>query len=173
MTWTKLKSKDTRFNQQIQWSRSYNKARNSNNNQQRPWPAMTTPDWSHKPSWSLFYPKPARILCQKPINHLNLNGPNRHGTNRNLLLRNLEVTVYNFRTQSHHIQCQENINAIISSQSAKSVNGFDIAATDTFFHTSSSSHRGHTLKLYKCSFRTNVGNYSFSNRIIGIIYHST
>jgi len=44
--------------------------------------------------------------------------------------------------------------------------GFDIAAPDTCVHKSPTSHRGHTLKLYKCSFHTNTGKYSISNRIV-------
>jgi len=32
--------------------------------------------------------------------------------------------------------------------------------------TAMTSLTGHTLKLYKCSFRTNIGKYSFSNIII-------
>jgi len=48
----------------------------------------------------------------------------------------------------------------------KLINGFDIAAPDKFVHKSFSSLRGHTLKLYKHSFYTNIGKYSFSNGII-------
>jgi len=47
----------------------------------------------------------------------------------------------------------------------KLINGFHIAAPDKFFHKSSSSLGGHTLKLFKCSFSTKLGKYSFSNRI--------
>jgi len=39
----------------------------------------------------------------------------------------------------------------------KLINSCDIAAPDSLFHKSSSSLRGHTLKLNKCSFRTNIG----------------
>jgi len=47
----------------------------------------------------------------------------------------------------------------------KIINGFDIAALNTCFHQSFSGLRGHTLKLYKCSFRTNIGTCYFSNRM--------
>ena len=48
----------------------------------------------------------------------------------------------------------------------KLINGFDCAAHDSFFIKSSTCLRGHTFELYKCSFCTDIGKHSFSNRII-------
>ena len=48
----------------------------------------------------------------------------------------------------------------------KLVKGFDIVAPNTFFNVSTTGLRGHTFKLYKSGFSTNIGKFSFSNRII-------
>ena len=48
----------------------------------------------------------------------------------------------------------------------KLVEGFDIVAPNTFFNVSTTGLRGHTFKLYKSGFSTNIGKFSFSNRII-------
>jgi len=55
-------------------------------------------------------------------------------------------------------------------------NGFDIAAPDKCFLKSSSGVRGHTLKLYKCSFRILKKAIILSLMkllMIGIIYLNT
>jgi hypothetical protein len=46
----------------------------------------------------------------------------------------------------------------------KLLNGFDIVAPNTFFNRSFTGLRGHEFKLYKSSFCTNLGKFSFSNR---------
>ena len=48
----------------------------------------------------------------------------------------------------------------------KLVKGFDIVAPNTFFNVSTIGLRSHTFKLYKSGFSTNIGKFSFSNRII-------
>ena len=48
----------------------------------------------------------------------------------------------------------------------KSIEGFDITAPNTFFNMSNTGLQGHTFKLYKSAFRTNIGKFAFSNRII-------
>jgi len=46
-------------------------------------------------------------------------------------------------------------------------NGFDVVAPNTFFNRSfTGPRRGHEFKLYKSSFCTNLGKFSFSNRIV-------
>ena len=48
----------------------------------------------------------------------------------------------------------------------KFIKGFDCTAPNTFFNMSTTGHRGHEFKLYKSAFSTNIGKFSFSNRII-------
>ena len=48
----------------------------------------------------------------------------------------------------------------------KLLKGFDLVAPNIFFMKSFTGLRGHEFKLYKSSFCTNVGRYSFSNRIV-------
>ena len=47
----------------------------------------------------------------------------------------------------------------------KFIKGFDITAPNTFFNMSTTGFRGHEFKLYKKAFSTNLGKFSFSNRI--------
>ena len=44
--------------------------------------------------------------------------------------------------------------------------GFDKVDYLKFFHLSKTGLRGHNLKLFKPSFKRNIGNYTFSNRVI-------
>ena len=44
------------------------------------------------------------------------------------------------------------------------INGFDKVDYLKFFHLSTTGLRGHNLKLFKPSFKRNVGKYTFSNR---------
>ena len=46
------------------------------------------------------------------------------------------------------------------------IKGFDKVDYLKFFHLSTTGLRGHNLKLFKRSFKRNVGKYNFSNRII-------
>ena len=48
----------------------------------------------------------------------------------------------------------------------KFIKGFDITAPNTFFNMSTTGLRGHESKLYKSALSTNIGKFSFSNRII-------
>jgi hypothetical protein len=48
----------------------------------------------------------------------------------------------------------------------KILNGFDIVDKENFFCLSSTNLRGHSLKLYKGSFNTNMAKFSFKNRVI-------
>jgi len=48
----------------------------------------------------------------------------------------------------------------------KFIKGFDITAPNAFFNMSGTNLRGHAFKLYKSAFKTNVGKFSFSNRIV-------
>ena len=48
----------------------------------------------------------------------------------------------------------------------KMLKGFDDIDRDSFFKVSSTGLRGHSLKLFKNSFQTNTGRFSFSNRIV-------
>ena len=48
----------------------------------------------------------------------------------------------------------------------KILNGFDFVAPNTFFNRSFTGLRGHEFKLYKSSFCTNLGKFSFSNIIV-------
>ncbi len=48
----------------------------------------------------------------------------------------------------------------------KIIKGFDNVPVNTLFELSSCSLRGHSLKLYKDSFKTNIGKFSFANRVI-------
>ena len=46
------------------------------------------------------------------------------------------------------------------------IKGFDKVDYLKFFHMSTTGLRGHNLKLFKPSFKRNVGKYTFSNRVI-------
>ena len=48
----------------------------------------------------------------------------------------------------------------------KIIKGFDKVNYLKFFHLSTTGLRGHNLKLFKLSFKRNVGKYTFSNRVI-------
>ena len=48
----------------------------------------------------------------------------------------------------------------------KIIKGFDKVDYLEFFHLSTTGLRGHNLKLFKPSFKRNVGKYTFSNRVI-------
>jgi hypothetical protein len=48
----------------------------------------------------------------------------------------------------------------------KLLKGFDLVAPNIFFMKSFTGLRGHEFKLYKSSFFTNVGKFTFSNRIV-------
>jgi len=48
----------------------------------------------------------------------------------------------------------------------KLLNGFDVVAINTFFNRSFTGLRGHEFKLYKSSFCTNLGKFSFYKRIV-------
>ena len=48
----------------------------------------------------------------------------------------------------------------------KFIKGFDITAPNMFFNMSTTGLRGHEFKLYNRAFSTNVGKFSFSNKII-------
>ena len=48
----------------------------------------------------------------------------------------------------------------------KIIKGFDKVDYLKFYHLSTTGLRGHNLKLFKPSFKRNVGKYTFSNRVI-------
>ena len=48
----------------------------------------------------------------------------------------------------------------------KIIKGFDKVNYLKLFHLSTTGLRGHNLKLFKPSFKRNVGKYTFSNRVI-------
>ena len=48
----------------------------------------------------------------------------------------------------------------------KIIKDFDKVDYLKFFHQSTKGLRGHNLKLFKLSFKCNVGKYTFSNRAI-------
>ena len=48
----------------------------------------------------------------------------------------------------------------------KIIKGFDKVDYFNFFHLSTTGLRGHSLKLFKPSFKLNGGKYTFSNRVI-------
>ena len=48
----------------------------------------------------------------------------------------------------------------------KIIKGFDKVDYLKFFHLSTTGLRGHNVKLFKPSFKRNVGKYTFSNRVI-------
>ena len=48
----------------------------------------------------------------------------------------------------------------------KIVNDFDNVDFRNFFHLSTTGLRGHSLKIFKPSFKHDVGKYIFSNRVI-------
>ena len=48
----------------------------------------------------------------------------------------------------------------------KFIKGFDITPPNTFFSMSTTGLRGHEFKLYKRGSSTNIGKFSFSNRIV-------
>ena len=48
----------------------------------------------------------------------------------------------------------------------KIIKGFDNVDYLKFFHLPTTGLRGHNLKLFKPSFKRNVGKYTFSNRVI-------
>jgi len=48
----------------------------------------------------------------------------------------------------------------------KLLNGFDVVAPNVFVNRSFTGLRGHEFKLYKIRFCTNLGKFSFSNRIV-------
>ena len=47
----------------------------------------------------------------------------------------------------------------------KIVTGFDNVDFRNFFHLSTARLRGHSLKIFKPSFKHDVGKYTFSNRV--------
>ena len=51
-------------------------------------------------------------------------------------------------------------------EACKIIKDFDKVDYLKFFHLSTTGLRGHNLKLFKPSFKHNVGKYSFSNRVI-------
>ena len=44
--------------------------------------------------------------------------------------------------------------------------GFYKVSSNTFFTLSNSGLRGHSLKLYKERYNSNIGKFSFSNRVV-------
>ena len=46
--------------------------------------------------------------------------------------------------------------------------GFDDIPFDAFFKLNSNSLRGHGHKLFKKRFNTNIGKFSFSNRVVDV-----
>ncbi len=48
----------------------------------------------------------------------------------------------------------------------KILKGFDDISKSKFFDLTNTCLKGHSLKLYKCRFNTNVGKFMFSNRIV-------
>ena len=48
----------------------------------------------------------------------------------------------------------------------KIIKGIDKVDYLKFFHLSTTGLRGHILKLFKPSFKRNIGKYTFSNRVI-------
>jgi len=48
----------------------------------------------------------------------------------------------------------------------KLLNGFDVVAPNTLCNRPFTGLRGHAFKLYKSSFFTNLGKFSFSNIIV-------
>jgi len=43
---------------------------------------------------------------------------------------------------------------------------FYVVSTSTFFTLSSSGLRGHSLKLFKTQYSSNIGKFNFSNRVV-------
>ena len=54
----------------------------------------------------------------------------------------------------------------------KIIKGFDKVDYLKFFHLSITALRDHNLKLFKPSFKCNIGKYTFTNRLLiaGIVY---